>query len=94
MTMHDVLDAQWMLDNNRDGERSWLSYHASHASPSPSLLTLPPPPSSLSLPLLRVLHAPCGEAIGSLTHFTQEDSAQRQCSEGGGREGGGRCAIS
>ena len=22
VTMHDVLDAQWMLDNNRDGEIS------------------------------------------------------------------------
>ena len=21
VTMHDVLDAQWVLDNNRDGER-------------------------------------------------------------------------
>ena len=24
MTMHDVLDAQWMLDNHRDGENSIL----------------------------------------------------------------------
>ena len=75
VTMHDVMDAQWMLDNHRDGE-----------CPFPNLPSFITSPRHLMFLcglyiIYRGVHATCSEAIGSPPHLTQENSPQGQCSK-------------
>ena len=58
VTMHDVMDAQWWLDNMRDGKNFPFCFIR--------LLCI-------ISHLLRKVHASCCEAVGSSSHITQED---------------------
>ena len=95
MTMHDVLDAQWVLDNHRDGQ--FVTFPLSSPLPPlflPSSSPLPfPSPSShnprdinpIFVPHLvflpRDVHGSSCEASGSSSDHSQENCSQRQCSE-------------
>ena len=69
VTMHDVLDAQWMLDNHRDGEKTDFSDFFYEEREVDNLF------------YCRELHEKSCETTGGSTDITQKDCRERQRSE-------------
>lgn len=69
MTMHDVMDARYMLDNNGDGE--WLLLVCACMAVSSEGCVIG----------CRDLHQEGDQTIGSTSHHPQENRIEGQCRE-------------